>query len=104
MACRRLGRPGKAEKRGFSIEGAGKKLMSVTAAAAVKVAADFDSGMSKVAAVSGAAGEDLDKLREKAREMGRRRSSRFGGGFCHGVYGHGRVENRGHAGRALRGL
>ena len=47
----------------------GEKLKSV-AAAAVKVAADFDSGMSKVAAVSGAAGEDLDKLREKACEMG----------------------------------
>lgn len=38
--------------------------------AAVKVAADFDSGMSKVQAISGATGEDLDKLRDKAREMG----------------------------------
>lgn len=39
-------------------------------AAAIKVAADFDSGMSKIAAISGATGEDLDKLRDKAREMG----------------------------------
>ena len=39
---------------------------------AVKVTADFDASMSKVAAVSGATGEELDRLREKAREMGER--------------------------------
>ena len=39
-------------------------------AAAVKVTADFDSSMSKVAAVSGATGSDLEQLRTKAREMG----------------------------------
>ena len=39
-------------------------------AAAVKTAADFDAGMSKVAAISGATGDDLDALRDKAREMG----------------------------------
>ena len=61
---------------GSAIEGAGKKLMPVTAAvgglgtAAVKVAADFDSAMSQVAAVSGATGKDLEALRDKAREMG----------------------------------
>ena len=38
--------------------------------AAVKTASDFDSSMSQVAAVSGATGEDFDKLRAKAREMG----------------------------------
>ena len=38
--------------------------------AAVKTAADFDTAMSQVAAVSGATGEDFDKLRAKAREMG----------------------------------
>ena len=71
MALQKIGETGeKLKSVGSSIEGAGKKLMSVTAAAAVKVAADFDSGMSKGAAVSGAAGEDLDKLREKACEMG----------------------------------
>lgn len=37
---------------------------------ALKVTADFDESMSKVAAVSGAVGEDFDKLRAKAREMG----------------------------------
>ncbi len=50
--------------------------MPVTAAvgglatAAVKVASDFDSAMSQVAAVSGATGMELDALRDKAREMG----------------------------------
>ena len=38
--------------------------------AAVKTAADFDTGMSKVAAISGATGKDLEALRDKAREMG----------------------------------
>ena len=61
---------------GSAIEGAGQKLMPVTAAvgglgaAAVKVASDFDSSMSQVAAVSGATGKDLEALRDKAREMG----------------------------------
>ena len=61
---------------GSAIEGVGQKLMPVTAAvgglgvAAVKVASDFDSAMSQVAAVSGATGKDLEALRDKAREMG----------------------------------
>lgn len=38
--------------------------------AAVKTASDFDAEMSKVAAISGATGEDFDALRDKAREMG----------------------------------
>ena len=38
--------------------------------AAVKTAADFDSAMSQVVAVSGATGKDFDALRNKAREMG----------------------------------
>ena len=38
--------------------------------AAVKTAANFDSAMSEVSAVSGATGKDLDDLRAKAREMG----------------------------------
>lgn len=37
---------------------------------AVKTAADFEQSMAQVAAVSGAAGDDLDALTEKAREMG----------------------------------
>ena len=66
----------KMETIGNSIAGAGKKMMSVTTViggvgvAAVKTAADFDSAMSQVAAVSGATGKDFDALRNKAREMG----------------------------------
>lgn len=66
----------KMETVGNSIAGAGKKMMGVTAViggvgvAAVKTAADFDSAMSQVAAVSGATGKDFDALRNKAREMG----------------------------------
>ena len=39
-------------------------------AASVAVTAKFDAGMSKVQAVSGATGKELDKLRDKAKEMG----------------------------------
>ena len=66
----------KMETVGNSIAGAGKKMMGVTTViggvgvAAVKTAADFDSAMSQVAAVSGATGKDFDSLRNKAREMG----------------------------------
>ena len=66
----------KMETVGNSIAGAGKKMMGVTTViggvgvAAVKTAADFDSAMSQVAAVSGATGKDFDALRNKAREMG----------------------------------
>lgn len=61
---------------GDSVTSAGKAVMPASmavaglGAAAVKTAADFDSSMSKVAAVSGATGDDLDALRDKAREMG----------------------------------
>lgn len=61
---------------GDKISGAGEKLLPVTAGvtalgtAAVKTASDFDSAISKVAAVSGATGDDLQALRDKAREMG----------------------------------
>ncbi len=64
------------QKVGDKISGAGEKLLPVTAGVAtlgtiaVKTGADFDAAMSKVAAVSGATGEELDALREKAREMG----------------------------------
>ena len=66
----------KMEAVGNSIAGTGKKMMGVTTViggvgvAAVKTAADFDSAMSQVAAVSGATGKDFDALRNKAREMG----------------------------------
>lgn len=38
--------------------------------AAVKMTSDFDSAMAKVEAISGATGDELDALREKAKEMG----------------------------------
>lgn len=66
----------KLESFGDSVTRAGNAVMPASVAviglgtAAVKTAADFDSAMSKVAAVSGATGDDLDALREKAREMG----------------------------------
>ena len=66
----------KLQEAGSKVTSAGEKLLPVTGAvvglgtAAVKTAADFDSGMSKVAAISGAVGDDLDALRAKAREMG----------------------------------
>nr|WP_304710538.1 phage tail tape measure protein [uncultured Acetatifactor sp.] len=79
VALQKIGAAGeKLQGVGSAIEGVGKKLMPVTAAvgglgtAAVKVAADFDSAMSQVAAVSGATGKDLEALRDKAREMGSR--------------------------------
>lgn len=39
-------------------------------AAAIKVGADFESSMSNVAAISGATGDELEALTEKAKEMG----------------------------------
>lgn len=61
---------------GQKIGAVGDALMPISAAAAavgvaaVKTTADFDSSMSKVAAISGATGKDFDDLRDKAREMG----------------------------------
>lgn len=58
------------------IEGAGRAILPLSldvaaiGVAAVKTTADFDTAMSKVSAVSGATGDDFDKLRAKAREMG----------------------------------
>ena len=61
---------------GGKISGVGQALMPLSTAAAaasagiLKTTADFDASMSKVAAVSGAAGDEFDSLRAKAREMG----------------------------------
>ena len=66
----------KLKTMGDNVSAVGQKFLPVTAGvtalgtAAVKTAADFDSAMSKVAAVSGATGEEFDKLKAKAREMG----------------------------------
>lgn len=61
---------------GESATAAGKKLLPVSAAiggigvAAVKTASDFDSSMSNVQAISGATADQMETLRQKAREMG----------------------------------
>ncbi len=39
---------------------------------AIKVGSDFEAGMSKVQAISGATGEEIEKLTEKAKEMGQK--------------------------------
>lgn len=73
-----------AQTIGNNISGVGGKIASVgttlttmvttpivgAGAAIVKVSADFESAMSKVSAISGAAGSDLEALNEKAKEMG----------------------------------
>ena len=61
---------------GDKVSSTGEKLLPASAAvtalgvSAVKTDSDFDSSMSQVAAVSGATGDDFDKLRAKAHEMG----------------------------------
>ena len=76
-ALQKIGAAGeKLQAVGDKVSGVGQKLLPVTGVvtglgtAAVKTAADFDSAMSRVAAVSGATGSDFDSLRDKAREMG----------------------------------
>lgn len=65
------------QSAGKSITSAGKTLTThVTVpivglgTAAVKTTSDFESAMSKVSAISGATGSDLDALNQKAQEMG----------------------------------
>ena len=66
----------KMQSAGDKISGIGTKLLPATAAitgigtAAVKTYASFESKMSNVQAISGATGDDLAKLGEKAKEMG----------------------------------
>ena len=61
---------------GTNISNAGQALLPLTGmivglgTAAVKTGMDFDAAMSKVSSVSGATGEELQSLRDKAREMG----------------------------------
>jgi TP901 family phage tail tape measure protein len=69
---------------GNKISGFGKKISSAGStltktvtlpiagmgAAAIKTSSDFESAMSKVSAISGATGGNLDKLSKKAQEMG----------------------------------
>ena len=66
----------KAKNVGSSLTSMGHSFAPVSAAAAAGLTAsaksfmDFESGMSKVAAISGATGEDLQNLTDKAKEMG----------------------------------
>ena len=61
-------------KKGFSAVKVAAEVASAALAVAggyaVKVGSDFEAGMSNVSAISGAAGSDLDRLTEKAKEMG----------------------------------
>lgn len=66
----------KIQEAGGKISGVGKTLTThVTAplmaagAYVVKTAADFDAGMSKVQAISGATADQMERLEEKAKEM-----------------------------------
>lgn len=69
---------------GKQIQAAGKKItgagvsmtkgvtvpVAAAGGAAIKLAADFEAGMSKVSSISGATGKDLDKLSKMAKKMG----------------------------------
>lgn len=66
----------KLQSAGSSVAGAGRTMSTYVTAplvaagtVAVKTAADFDTGMSKVQAISGATADQMDRLREKAKEM-----------------------------------
>ena len=67
---------GKLKDVGDKVSGVGTALMPVPAGvtalgtAAVKMTSDFDSGMSRVAAISGATDEELAKLRQTAKDLG----------------------------------
>ena len=72
------------QRAGRQIQKAGKQISAVgggmtknftipiagAGVAAIKLASDFESGMSKVSSISGATGGELDKLSKKAKEMG----------------------------------
>lgn len=65
------------KKAGQSIEDAGKTMSKYITAPlvgigtlALKIGMDFEAGMSEVQAISGATGDDLERLKEKAKEMG----------------------------------
>ena len=50
--------------------GAVSTALTVAGGYAIKIGSDFEAGMSEVAAISGATGEDLEALTAKAKEMG----------------------------------
>ena len=77
LNLQKIGKAGQVlQNAGDKISGADKKLLPITACVtalrtvAVKNAFDFAFAMSKVATVFGTTGDDLQALRDKAREMG----------------------------------
>lgn len=62
---------------GAKVSGVADKMKYLSLAAAgvaalsLRVGMNFDEGMSKVAAVTGATGDELDQLRQKAKDLGR---------------------------------
>ncbi len=69
-----LGKLSSAAKSGIGIAtkaiAAAGTALTAAGSLAVKVGSDFEEGMSKVSAISGAAGEELEALKAKAKEMG----------------------------------
>lgn len=69
-----LDRIGGAAQKGLSVTskvlGGATTAVTALGGAAIKVGSDFEAGMSEVQAVSGASGEALEQLKEKAKEMG----------------------------------
>lgn len=69
-----VGKLGSIAKTG--LKGVGTVILGISAALmgmgayALKVGADFEAGMSKVQAISGATASDMEKLNNKAKEMG----------------------------------
>lgn len=60
----------KLESIGKTLTAAITLPLTALAGVSVKTASDFDSAMNEVAAISGATGDDLQALRDKAKEMG----------------------------------
>lgn len=66
----------KMQQAGEKMNSMGNTLLGISApiiafgAYATKAAMDFEAGMAKVQAISGATGQELEQLKEKAREMG----------------------------------
>ncbi len=69
-----IGKLGSIAKGGLSILGGAiagvTSAIGAGSAAAIKVGADFEASMSKVSAISGATGSELQALADKAKEMG----------------------------------
>lgn len=69
-----IGKLGSIAKGGLTVLGGAiagvASAIGAGSAAAIKVGSDFEAGMSKVSAISGATGSELQQLTDKAKEMG----------------------------------